>query len=64
MYNEQRIRKNFIEGLAGLCVKLNYKTEKELKTYLWKRKDFYRLDLIQDEENSNENFLKDFILNN
>ena len=62
MYNEQRIRKNFIDGLAGLCKKLNYKTEKELKDYLWKRKDFYRLDLIKDEETANESFLKDFIL--
>lgn len=64
MFNEQRIKKNFIDGLADLCAKLNYKTEKELKTYLWKRKDFYRLDLITDEENTNKNFLKDFVLVN
>lgn len=62
MYNEQRIRKNFIDGLAGLCAKENYKTEKELKEYLWKRKDFYRLDLITDEETANKSFLKDYIL--
>ena len=62
MINEQRIRKNFIEGLSGLSVKMNFKTEKALKEYLWKSKDFYRLDLISDEENINNNFLKEFIL--
>lgn len=62
MYNEERIRKNFIEGLVGLCERLNYKTEKELKDHLWKSQDFYRLDLIEDEENINKSFLKEFIL--
>ena len=62
MYNEQRVRKNFIEGLCEVSGKMNFKTEKALKDYLWKLKDFYRLDLISDEESINKNFLKDHIL--
>ena len=62
MYNEQRVRKNFIEGLCEVSGNMNFKTEKALKDYLWKLKDFYRLDLISDEENINKNFLKEFIL--
>ncbi len=62
MINEQRVRKNFIEGLCEVSVNKKFKTEKALKEYLWKSKDFYRLDLISDEENKNENFLKEFIL--
>lgn len=64
MYNEQRVRKNFIEGLHSISVKKNFNTEKALKDYLWKLKDFYRLDLITEEENINKNFLKEFILIN
>ncbi|MCW8849067.1 MAG: hypothetical protein OQJ81_03735 [Melioribacteraceae bacterium] len=64
MFNEERIRKNFIDGLSSISTKMKFQTEKELKEYLWKQKDFYRLDLISEEENNNNSFLKDFILFN
>jgi hypothetical protein len=64
MFNEQRIRKNFIEGLSSISAKMDFTTEKQLKEYLWKQKDFYRLDLISEEENVNNSFLKEFILVN
>ena len=63
MYSEERARKNFIDGLCVISKRLNFKTEKELKEYLWKLKEFDRLDLISDEESINESFLKEFVLN-
>ena len=64
MYDEERVRKNFIEGLITLDKRLNFKTEKALKDYLWKRKDFSSLEIISDEENINKSFLKENILLN
>lgn len=63
MYSEERARKNFIDGLSVISKRMNFKTEKELKEYLWKLKEFDRLDLISDEENINKSFLKQFIIN-
>lgn len=64
MYDEERGRKNFIEGLVTLDKRLNFKTEKALKDYLWKRKDFSSLEVIADEENINKSFLKEFVFLN
>jgi hypothetical protein len=64
MHDEERLRKNFIDGLISISKRLNFKTEKALKDYLWKRKDFYSLDVISDEESVNQSFLKEFILVN
>ncbi len=64
MYDEKRVRKNFIEGLVTLDKRLNFKNEKALKDYLWKRKDFSSLEIITDEENINKSFLKEFVFLN
>ena len=61
MYDEERTRKNFIDGLIYLNKTMKFRTEKDLKDYFWKKKDFYSLDIISNEEYINPRFLKDCI---